>query len=69
MNYSPKGNGVLRYQRRLYVPDVDGLRDLILEEARRSCYSIHVRSTQMYYDLNGNILIGKSKRGHSGTCR
>ena len=42
---------MLRYQGRLYVPDVDGLRDRILEEARRSLYLIHPGSTKMYHDL------------------
>ena len=44
-------DAVLRYQGRLYVPDVDGLRDRILEEARRSLYLIHPGSTKMYHDL------------------
>ena len=36
---------------RLCVLDVDGLRDRILEEARRSLYLIHPGSTKMYHDL------------------
>ena len=42
---------MLRYQGRLCVPDVDGLRDQILEEANGSRYSIHLGSTKMYHDL------------------
>ena len=42
---------MLRYQGRLCVPDVDGLRDQILEEAYGSRYSIHPGSTKMYHDL------------------
>ena len=42
---------MLRYQGRLCVPDVDGLRDQILEEAHGSRYSIHPGSTKMYHDL------------------
>ena len=42
---------MLRYQGRLCVPDVDGLRDQILEEAYGSRYSIHPVSTKMYHDL------------------
>ena len=42
---------MLRYQERLCVPNVDGLRDRILEEAHGSRYSIHPGSTKMYHDL------------------
>ncbi|WMV54613.1 hypothetical protein MTR67_047998 [Solanum verrucosum] len=43
--------GVLRHQGRLCVPDVDGLREKILEEAHGSRYSIHPGATKMYHDL------------------
>jgi len=42
------GDGVLRYQGRLCVPDVDGLREKILEEAHGSRYSIHLGAIKMY---------------------
>ena len=42
---------MLRYIGRLCVPDVDGLRVRILEEAHGSCYSIHPGSTKIYHDL------------------
>ena len=35
------GDGVLRYQGKLCVHNVDGLRNRILEETHGSCYSIH----------------------------
>ncbi|XP_050217548.1 uncharacterized protein LOC126668385, partial [Mercurialis annua] len=35
------------------VPDSDGLRDQILEEAHKSAYSVHPGSTKMYHDLKG----------------
>ena len=44
-------DGVLRYQGRLCVPKVDGLRDQILEEDHGSRYSIHPGSTKMYHNL------------------
>jgi len=44
-------DGVLRMQGRICVPNVDGLRELILEEAHRSRYSIHPGATKMYQDL------------------
>ena len=45
------GDGVLRYKGRLFVPDVYGLWDQILDEENGSCYSIHPGSTKIYHDL------------------
>ena len=45
------GGDVLWYQGRLYVPNVDGLRNRILEEAHGYYYSIHPGSTKLYHDL------------------
>ena len=42
---------VLMYHRRLCVPNIDGLRNRIIEEAHGSHYSIHLGSTKMYHDL------------------
>ncbi|XP_070039661.1 uncharacterized protein [Nicotiana tomentosiformis] len=44
-------DGVLRLQGRLCVPNVDGLREKILEEAHSSRYSIHPGATKIYLDL------------------
>ncbi|EOY08659.1 DNA/RNA polymerases superfamily protein [Theobroma cacao] len=44
-------DGVLRYGTRLYVPDSDGLRREILEEAHMAAYVIHPGATKMYQDL------------------
>ncbi|KAH0651615.1 hypothetical protein KY284_031527 [Solanum tuberosum] len=49
--FSQGGDGMLRYQVRLCVPDVDGLREQILEDAHSSWYSIHLGATKMYRDL------------------
>ena len=49
--FSQGGDGVLRYQGRLCVLDVDGLRERILEEAHDLRYSIHPGATKMYRDL------------------
>ena len=38
-SFSLGWDGVLRYQGGLCVPDVDGLRDRILEETHGPCYS------------------------------
>ncbi|XP_070041287.1 uncharacterized protein [Nicotiana tomentosiformis] len=44
-------DGVLRLHGRLCVPNIDGLREKILEEAHSSRYSIHLGATEMYRDL------------------
>ncbi|XP_055822073.1 uncharacterized protein LOC129890566 [Solanum dulcamara] len=46
-----KGDSVLCYQGRLCVPNVDGLRELILDEPHSSRYLIHPGSINMYCDL------------------
>ncbi|XP_070014694.1 uncharacterized protein [Nicotiana sylvestris] len=46
-----KGDGVLRYRGRLYVPDVAGLRGRIRLEAHYSWYSIHPGLTKMYHNI------------------
>ena len=51
ISHSPWGDGVLRYQGRLCVPNVDGLINQIPEKTRGSRYSIHPGSTKMYHDL------------------
>ena len=42
---------MLRYQGILCVPNVNGLRDRIFEEAHGSRYSIHLGWTKIYRDL------------------
>ena len=49
--FSQGGDGVLRYQGRLFVPDVGELRQNILAKAHNSRYSIHPVATKMYCDL------------------
>ncbi|XP_070057304.1 uncharacterized protein [Nicotiana tomentosiformis] len=44
-------DGTLRYQGRLCVPNVDGLRERIMAKAHTSRYSVHTGSTKMYHDL------------------
>ncbi|EOY13934.1 Uncharacterized protein TCM_032775 [Theobroma cacao] len=44
-------DGVLRYGTRLYVPNNDGLRRKILEEAHMATYVVHLGATKMYQDL------------------
>ena len=56
------GAGVLRYQERLCLPNVDDLRTWILEEAHSSHYSIHSGSTKMFHDLREVFLSDRLKR-------
>ncbi|XP_070050022.1 uncharacterized protein [Nicotiana tomentosiformis] len=44
-------DGTLRYQGRLCVPNVDGLRERIMIEANAFRYSVHPGSIKMYHDL------------------
>ncbi|XP_070017405.1 uncharacterized protein [Nicotiana sylvestris] len=44
-------DGALRMQGRLCVPNVDGLRELILQEAHNARYSIHPGATKVYQNL------------------
>ena len=59
---------MLRYQMRLCIPGVDGLRDQIIEEAHRSCYLIHHGVDKNVPSPKENILVRRSKKGHSGIC-
>ncbi|XP_070056559.1 uncharacterized protein [Nicotiana tomentosiformis] len=45
------GDGALRYQGRLCVPNVAGLREKIMIEIHQSRYSIHPGSTKIYHDI------------------
>jgi hypothetical protein len=42
---------MLWYKKRISVPEVKEIRELILREAHDSAYSIHIGSTKMYHDL------------------
>ncbi|WVZ80300.1 hypothetical protein U9M48_027790 [Paspalum notatum var. saurae] len=43
--------GTVWYKNRICVPDVDGIKKLILGEAHDTAYSIHPGGTKMYHDL------------------
>ena len=51
MSHYPEGDGVLRYQGGLCVPNVDDLRNRILKEANGYHCLIHPGYTNMYHDL------------------
>ena len=46
--------GVIKMEKRIYVPNKEELRREILEEAHCSAYTMHPRSTKMYQDLKDN---------------
>jgi hypothetical protein len=49
--FSVDDQGTLWYKKRLCVPEIKEIRELILPEAHDSAYSIHPGSTKMYHDL------------------
>ena len=46
-----KSNGLLYYLNRVWIPNRDNLREVILGEAHKSRYSIHPGADKMYHDL------------------
>ena len=50
-SFSQKEDGLLRHQRILCKPDVDTLRESMIEESHGSRYSIHPGGTRMYHIL------------------
>ena len=48
-------DGGLRYDMHLYVPQVEEVKQSLLDEAHRSRYTIHPRSTKMFKDLKRNF--------------
>jgi hypothetical protein len=50
-DFTEDEHGTVWFRKRIYVPDVDDLREKILQEAHDSPYSIHPSCTKMYQDL------------------
>ncbi|XP_021979639.1 uncharacterized protein LOC110875744 [Helianthus annuus] len=44
-------DGILRLHNRIWIPIVGGLRDMVMEEAHRSKYTMHPGSTKMYKNI------------------
>ncbi|WMV30001.1 hypothetical protein MTR67_023386, partial [Solanum verrucosum] len=65
-DFSQGRDGVVRYQGRLCVPNVDNLREHILTEAHSSRYSIHPGATKMYHDFMGGLLVDVMKKDIAG---
>lgn len=51
MDFENGGNGLLRYQGTLCIPNIDGLQEKILSKAHQSRYRVYSRSTMLYHDL------------------
>jgi hypothetical protein len=49
--FSVDDQGMLWYKKRICIPEIKEIRELILCEAHDSTYSIHPGSTKMYHDL------------------
>ena len=47
-NFSISQDRVLNMKGKIYVPDIEDLRKLIMEETHCSTYAMHPRSTKMY---------------------
>ncbi|GKF15735.1 hypothetical protein Tco_0057197, partial [Tanacetum coccineum] len=50
-----RSDGTLYYMDRIWVPLKGEVRTLIMDEAHKSKYSVHLGSDKMYYDLSGGI--------------
>ncbi|WP_170284062.1 RNase H-like domain-containing protein, partial [Flagellimonas olearia] len=55
-------DGVLYYRDRLCVPNIEDLRNEIMEEAHSTRYSMHPGSTKMYQNLKGRFWWNNMKR-------
>ncbi|XP_070036788.1 uncharacterized protein [Nicotiana tomentosiformis] len=55
-------DGVMCLQGQIFVPNVNGLRELILQKAHSSRYSIHPGVTKMYHDLKDHYLLWRMKK-------
>jgi hypothetical protein len=60
--FSVDEQGTLWYKKRLCVPEVKEIRELMLCEAHDSAYSIHPGSTKMYHDLKSRYWWYRMKR-------
>ncbi|KAK9075551.1 hypothetical protein SSX86_003876 [Deinandra increscens subsp. villosa] len=52
-NSEIKSDGLRYYNDRIWVPLLGNLRELVMDEAHKSRYSVHPGSNKMYQDLNG----------------
>jgi hypothetical protein len=55
LDFTEDEQGTIWFKKRICVPEVECLRQLILREAHDSTYSMHPGSTKMYHNLNKTI--------------
>ncbi|XXG47287.1 hypothetical protein AAC387_Pa02g1954 [Persea americana] len=55
-------DGILYYRDRLYVPNIEDLRNDTMAEAHNTKYSMHLGSTKMYQNLKGRFWWNNMKR-------
>jgi hypothetical protein len=51
LDFTEDEQGTIWFKTRIYVPEIEHMRQHILREAHDSAYSIHPVSTKMYQDL------------------
>jgi hypothetical protein len=51
LDFTEDDQGTIWFKKRIYVPEIEHLHQLILREAHDPTYSIHPGSTKMYEDL------------------
>ncbi|XP_019248426.1 PREDICTED: uncharacterized protein LOC109227684 [Nicotiana attenuata] len=61
-------DGTLRYQGRLCVPNIDGLRERIMIEGHTSRYFVHLGFTKMHHDLKEVYRWNGMKRNVADFC-
>jgi hypothetical protein len=62
LEFSVDEQETLWYKKRICVPEVKEIRELILREAHDSAYSIYPGSTKMYHDLKSRYWWYRMKR-------
>jgi hypothetical protein len=54
-DFTEDKQGIVWFKKRICVPEIKHLHQIILSEAHDSAYSIHPRSTKIYQDLKESI--------------
>ncbi|XP_071703990.1 uncharacterized protein [Rutidosis leptorrhynchoides] len=50
-NFKVKIDGTRYFANRIWIPKIGGLREIVMDEAHKTRYSIHPGSGKMYHDL------------------
>ena len=68
LDFGVDNKGTLWYKDRICVPQKGDFRQMIMDEAHNSAYSIHPGSTKMYMELK-KILVERSEGEYCTICR